>query len=85
LRVRLVASVPVRRRWWAEARRLEPARARDEIERLERQRASFIQGHFGVAADDPLRHDLVINLDGVTAGFAVEMILAARQILRRKP
>ena len=75
LRIRLVASREARVSWLAAALA--------EIERIERQRAAFIQGHFGVAADDPLRHDLVFNLERVTPEQAVELILAARRVLGR--
>ena len=82
LRIRLVAPRDARVRWFAEARQVPAAQARAEMERIERQRAAFIQGHFGVAADDPLRHDLVVNLEQVTPDQAVELILAAHRVLR---
>ena len=82
LRVRLEASREARVRAFAAERQLSRSRAVAEMDRIERQRAAFIQGHFGVASDDPLRHDLVINLDHVAAEKAVELILAARGILR---
>ena len=82
LRVRLVASREARIESFAAARGLSRRQAVAEMERIERHRGAFIQGHFGVAADDPLRHDMVINLDHVAAEKAVEMILAARKILR---
>ncbi len=81
LRIRLVAPRDSRVRWFAAARQIAEAQAVVEIERLERQRGAFIQGHFGVAADDPLRHDLTLNLEQVTPGQAVELILAARGVL----
>ncbi len=82
LRVRLVAPRDARVRSFVEARKMKPAQAIAEMDRTERQRAAFIQGHFGVAADDPLRHDLVISLQEATPEQAVELILAARRILR---
>jgi cytidylate kinase len=83
LRIRLVASREARVSWLAAARQIAELEALAEIERIERQRAAFIQGHFGVAADDPLRHDLVFNLERVTPEQAVELILAARRVLGR--
>jgi cytidylate kinase len=82
LRVRLMAPREARLRRFGRAQQLEPAQAAAEMERIERQRGAFIQGHFGVAADDPSRHDLVINLEQVTAEQAVELILAARRVVR---
>lgn len=81
LRVRLVAPAEVRLRWYAEERQLAESRVAAEMDRIERQRGAFIQGHFGVSAADPLRHDLVVNLERVTPEQAVKMILAARQIV----
>lgn len=81
-RVRLVAPREARLRWFAEAEGLEQAKAIAAMERIERERAAFIQGHFGVAADDPLRHDLVVNLEQVTPAQAVELIDAGRRIVR---
>ena len=78
LRVRLVAPLEARLGWLGESRGLTAPQARAEIERVERQRAAFIRGHFGVAADDPLRHDLTINLEQVTPAQAMELVLAAR-------
>jgi cytidylate kinase len=82
LRIRLVAPREARVRTFAAARQLAPDQAVAEMERIERQRAAFIQGHFGVAAEDPLRHDLIINLDRVMPEQATEMILDTRRILR---
>ncbi len=81
-RVRLIAPRETRVQALAAAEGLKPAKAMAAMERIERERAAFIQGHFGVAADDPLRHDLVINLEQVTPAQAVELIDAGRRILR---
>ena len=82
IRIRLVAPRQARVRSFAEAREMEPSQAAAEMDRIERQRAAFIRGHFGVAADDPLRHDLVVNLEQVTAAQAVELIDAFRRVVR---
>lgn len=79
LRVRLVAPFEMRRRAWMEEHGGAAAAARAEMERVERQRAAFIQGHFGIEAGDPLRPDLTINLARVAADTAVHLILAARR------
>lgn len=82
LRVRLVAPREARVRSFVEVRKMEPAKAVAEMDRTERERAAFIKSHFGVEADDPLRHDLVISLQEVTSEQAVELVLAARRVLR---
>lgn len=48
--------------------------------RIERDRGEFLRRHFRVEADDPTRHDLVLNLGRMTAAQAAEVVLAARRI-----
>ena len=74
IRVRLVAPRDMRVAAYAESRGLASSQAVAEMDRIESERAAFIKRHFGVAADDPLRHDLVINLEQVTPDRAVELI-----------
>ncbi len=82
LRVRLVAPREARLRSFAESREMDPSRAAAEMDRIDSERAAFIKSHFGVAADDPLRHDLVVNLEQVTPEQAVELIHAFRRVVR---
>ena len=91
-RVRLVAPVELRERWLAEERGLTEAAASAELERLEERRRRFLQRSFRVDADDPVAHDLVLNLEKIGPGQAIEIILGAaraaglevdRQVRRR--
>ena len=82
IRVRLVAPRETRIAAHAESRELDAARAAEEIDRIESERAAFINRHFGVAADDPLRHDLVVNLAQVTPEQAVELIHSLQRVVR---
>ncbi|MGB5999581.1 MAG: cytidylate kinase-like family protein, partial [Thermoanaerobaculia bacterium] len=56
-RVRLVAPLTTRTERYAELTGLSPKKARAEIARIEKERAEFLQRHFGIGADDPLRYD----------------------------
>lgn len=80
-RVRLVAPLTARAERFAEITGLAPKKARDEIRRIEKERAEFLQRHFGVGADDPLRYDITINLEGFSHEQAVDLILQAREML----
>jgi hypothetical protein len=77
LRVRLVAGLNSRIRWYAEAAGLDADKARRELERVEKERGDFLHHRFGADASDPLRHDLVLNLDRWGAEDVVGMILDA--------
>jgi len=84
-RVRLVAPAAVRVEHVAEANELTKTEAEQWIERVETERRRFFQRHFGIAADDPVRYDMTINLARYTAAEAVEMILKARSIRGHSP
>ncbi|MGB3562507.1 MAG: cytidylate kinase family protein, partial [Thermoanaerobaculia bacterium] len=60
---------------------LSPKKARAEIARIEKERAEFLQRHFGIGADDPLRYDIMINLERFSHQQAVDLILQAREML----
>ena len=82
LRVRLVAPLEQRLGWLAESRGLDREAARALIEETERERSRFLRNHFQVEADDPLRHDLTLNLERIGPQQAVELILRAREMGR---
>ena len=63
LRVRLVASSESRVRRYAAATGRDEEKARREVERIEKERAEFLHHRFRTDASDPLRHDLIVNLD----------------------
>jgi cytidylate kinase len=77
LRVRLIAGVDSRVRRFAAANGLDEDHARREVEKIEKERSDFLQHRFGADAADPLRHDLVLNLDRWDTEDVVGMILDA--------
>ena len=79
-RVRLEARFETRVENFGKRRGLTPDQARAEVKRFEEEQAGFIRHHFGVDFADPTRYDLVVNLERLTPGQAVEMILSSRQI-----
>jgi len=80
LRVRLIAPKDERVKNWAASRGISPTVAEREIEKLSQERSEFLRHHFEVEADDPTRHDLVINLGRVSPSQAAEIILATRAL-----
>lgn len=54
--------------------KLTPDEARKEIQRIEQERAQFIENHFDVTARDECRHDLIINSARFTPLEAVRLI-----------
>ncbi len=79
-RVRLTAGLDRRVAWLAKERGIDPAAARSEIERVERERGEYCGHHFRLEANDPARYDVTLNLARFTPGQAVAVILAAREI-----
>lgn len=79
-RVRLVAPLTTRTERHAELTGLSPKKARDEIARIEKERGEFLRRHFGIDADDPLRYDIMINLERFSHQQAVDLILHAREM-----
>jgi len=77
LRVRLAAPREQRVENFARRHGLDPQQARDEIERVEKERAEFVRRHFHRDANDPLRFDLVVNTGRMEAAGTVDLILAA--------
>lgn len=81
-RVRLVAPLAARVARYSELTGLSPKKAEREIARIERERAEFLRRHFGVGADDPLRYDIMVNLERFSHEQAVDLILQAREMFR---
>jgi hypothetical protein len=84
-RVRLIASAENRIESHARTTGMDPESAKQEVEQIERHRAEFFVHRFGVEASDPLRHDLVLNLDRWSFQDAVTLILDARALRQRTP
>ncbi len=83
LRVRLVASPAWCVERYATASNSSAADAREAINRIEQERAMFIERHFKVDPHDLSRHDLVINMDRWTPQQAADLILQARAMQHR--
>jgi cytidylate kinase len=87
-RVRIVAPLDQRVSNYALRLSLSPARAREEVGRIDGDRAAFVQHHFRRVAVDPVRHDLIINLGRWSVQQAADLILEAmrrRGILESRP
>ena len=81
-RVRLAESREKRLARFAAAYGLEPAVADRRLDEVERKRGEFLKNHFGVEAADPLRYDLIVNLDRWTIEDAAALALEARSLRR---
>jgi hypothetical protein len=76
-RVRLIASAESRAQARSDTEGQDREKATAGLERVEHQREEFLKHHFGIEADDPLRHDLMVNLDRWSTAGAVKLILDA--------
>ncbi len=86
LRVWIVAPRERRVAGFAARYDLTPDLAARETDRIERERAQFIRHHFNCAHDDPMRFDMVLNLDRFGVDAAVSVVveaLRARGLLER--
>jgi cytidylate kinase len=79
LRVRVVAPLDQRVRRFGEREHTDDERAREELARIDQERADFIQRHFHRDIDDPTRCDLMINSAHLSVAEAGELILALLQ------
>jgi cytidylate kinase len=79
-RVRLVAQFPDRLAHIEGELGLHGANARRNLERIEAARSEFVSHHYRADANDPTRHDLVLNLSRWSIEQAVDAILAARAV-----
>ena len=82
-RVRLVAPLELRVARFAGSTGLEMEEAAKQLQKLERERDEFFRHHFRVDANDPVRHDVSINLSGFSIDKTVELVLEARRIFMR--
>jgi len=81
-RVQLVAPLELRAERYADAHGVGTDAALEQIGKVEDERSKYMLRHFGVAATDPLRHDLTVNVNRLPVANAVELILGARAIYR---
>lgn len=80
LRVRITAPLEYCIQRKASRRNLTPEQARAEIQRIEQERAQFIENHFDVDARDECRHDLIINAERFTPKETLGLIVSALSI-----
>jgi hypothetical protein len=80
LRVRITASLEERARRFALANNITEAMARDEVERVDNERREFRRHHFGPAASEQARYDLVLVMDRFTPAQAVELLVTALRL-----
>lgn len=84
VRVRVVAPPAERIKRYAAREHMTEIRAREEVARIDAERAMFIRHHFRREIEDPLRSDLTINTARLTVPEATELIIAllrARRII----
>jgi len=79
LAVRLVAPNNYRLEKYAKQTKLDLKAASEQMERIDRGRGRFIEGHFGKYAYDPRRYDLVINVCQFSENAVAETIVQAMQ------
>ena len=77
LRVRLVAPPDTCASNFGSQNRIPLRQAREQVTKLESDRAEFIRRFFDVDPDDPTRHDLTINTARIPRDHAVKLILDA--------
>jgi len=80
LRVRITASLNLRAEQFALRNNIPVAMALGEVERVDRERSEYRRQHFGVDANDPTNHDLILNMDHLTPEQAVEIVLTAARV-----
>lgn len=80
LSVRLIAPLEVRIARFAARRGLDKNAARLEIEKLDAERANFVQRNFHVRVDDPALFDLVVNTSRYDPMAVVELISQALRL-----
>jgi cytidylate kinase len=78
LRVGITASCKYRIQEFARRHGLMQEAAREEVLRLEEDRAAWIRNRFRVEATDWSRHDLVLNSERMATEHVISLILAAR-------
>ena len=77
LRVRVVAPLSHRIQGLTERKGIDEAEAREEIVRVDAQRADFMQYHYDRDIKDAHGFDLVINVENLSAESAVKLIINA--------
>lgn len=79
LRVKLIASTEYCAARFAQRNHMELQQAREEVARIETERREFISNHFHIDAYDPMRFDLLINVERFSIDQVADLILAAHR------
>jgi len=78
LNVRMIAPMEARVQRIADKARLSLDAARDEIDKIDRDRVTLVRRHFGGQnVTDPLSHDLTINTGAISLDAAAEVVVTA--------
>jgi cytidylate kinase len=77
LRVRVTAPLAQRAQVFARESNIPEAAARDEVGRIDQERAEFRRHHFGPDANADTCYDLMLNLAHFTPAQAVEVLVTA--------
>jgi cytidylate kinase len=77
LRVRVIGSLDARVRSVASTRGLSERDARSEVERIDRERITFIRHHYRQDAADSHGYDLIINSTTIPTERAVDVVVSA--------
>ncbi len=80
LRVRIVAPLEIRLRSYCAQNKMAADEACATMERLEQERAQFINAHFGADVADPSEYDLTVNLGRFSTVQAVDLIETANKL-----
>jgi len=79
VRVRIIAPASMRLTRFARVTHRPPDEAKEELDRIERERGDFVWSHFHKNVEDPLLYDLTVNMAVLTPAQAAEAILACRR------
>lgn len=76
-RVKIYASLQYRIEHFAKTNGVDEKEAAKSVDRIDRERAAFIQQRFTIDASDPMRFDLMLNIERFNPEQVVEVILQA--------
>jgi cytidylate kinase len=77
LRVRVVCPYEQRVAGYAEREGVNEAEAERTLERVERERQTFIQRHYDRDVGDPVHYDIVVNTESMPPDQAADVLVAA--------
>ncbi len=75
--IRTVASVETRIRNLIDLEGMNEKNAKEDIQRIDKERAQFVKRYFNRDINDPTAYDLVINMGNATLDEGVKIVVAA--------